>query len=158
LVYNFQQDCICPPASIGFFGESTRNFCGKEIRAIHPTNGCELEAVFRCFHPLKPAVLGERRNCSNVWQVLNKIPKICDLAPMTSRCDFLKCCDDFITYRGCYSERKEENSKARSRLLLNSNYDRERKEWFNDCTVYVKTNFPNAPYNGTTGQHGFEHP
>jgi hypothetical protein len=77
---------------------------------------------------------------------------------MTSRCDFLKCCDGFITTRGCYSERIGAKSKARSRLLVNSNYDKERKEWFNDCTVYVKTNFPKAPYNGTTGQHGFEHP
>jgi hypothetical protein len=84
------------------------------------------------------------------------ILKICDLGPVILRCNHLACCDLAIKTRGCYPEIGGSAEEIyRSKLRPNANFDKGRKAWFNNCRSYVKTNFPNAPYNGTIskGKH-----
>jgi tetrahydromethanopterin S-methyltransferase subunit C len=44
---------MCPQASIGTF---LTLFFGKKLRALHPTNDCELEGGLKCINPSEHAV------------------------------------------------------------------------------------------------------
>jgi hypothetical protein len=129
---------MCPPVS---FGPFLRIFCGKEIRAIHPTNDCELESTYRC---RKPSELAEiLHNCSTVPYREDKIKslfRVCDFNRFHLDCTNSTCCDTYGKSRTCI-EPFPTKGFNRYRLTPTANYAEERKSWYNDCLLNPKPKY-----------------
>jgi hypothetical protein len=111
-------------------------FCGKELRAFHSKNDCELEYNHMCNTPSEPAIRLD--NCSSVpYNEYSHLYRICDFNDLHSKCRNLECCDSEVKNRGC-SEPFPATGKVRYRLTLTANYEEERKTWYDDCLSHLK--------------------
>jgi hypothetical protein len=127
---------MCPPVS---FGPFPRIFCGKEIRAIHPTNDCELESAHQCWKPSEPAV--QRLNCSKVYyKKKSQLTRVCDFTTFHLDCTNSTCCDTYGKSRTCI-EPFPPTGINRYRLTPTANYAEERKSWYNDCLLNPKPKY-----------------
>jgi hypothetical protein len=127
---------MCPSAT---FRPFPRMFCGKEIRAIYPTNDCELDFAYMCKNPSKLAQI--RHNCSEVPysdDSITKLYRVCDFNKMHLDCNNSTCCDFHGKARG-RGQPYPAKGIDRYRLTLTANYDVERKAWYSDCFSHLKT-------------------